>query len=320
VSDRPNKELEASPAQRVLLAREAVQKGEPERAVAELSSAARQHADGGDVADASHCLSQAATIARLAGDLDGAREMAASALEWAGGDDALARAAAVELAEIELLREIYPKAAEHLARARSHDHGASRELCLAMAMKHAEAHLLSGQGREAEEAWSQALELADDDAAACAVLLARRATLLQAVGSPGAPAAILRAKLVADVAHDRGALADLALLDCAVAIDEHDPARAIRAATNAVEHALACGDVTTFVSAGSVLWRLHETNGDRLAAFQSARGSLSRLLPLVGEEMAVSAIAPFLSEMRESWGAEAFDAIRAEADEISASR
>jgi len=280
---------------RALVARaaQAVAQRLPDSAIADLREAARVHASVGRAVDASRCLCQAATVARLGGDLDDAIALALEA-HAAADEVACRRAARIEEAEVYLLARDPRRAAECLAEARAYP--ASDELGIAVAMKHAEALILAGDLEAAERAWSAAVQ-ATSDAASRAEVLVRRATLLVEAAPSIAPGAVVRAKAAAIDASSAKLLADVALLEATLATRDGELEVALKAARNARALALQCEGAMVYASAAAVIARLCERLGDRRGAYESLALGRETLARLVGAELAAATFDALLAEL-----------------------
>jgi len=280
---------------RALIARaaDAVARRLPDAALADLREAARVHGSRDRTIDASHCLCQAATVARLGGALDEAIELAREA-HAASDDVSCRRAARIEEAEVYLLARDPRAAAECLAEARAYP--APGELGIGVAMKHAEALILLGDLEAAERAWSAAVQ-ATTDAKGRAEVLVRRATLLCEAAPTIAPGAVVRAKAAAIDADSAKLLADVALLEATLATRDGELDAALEAARNARALALQCEGAMVYASAAAIIARICERQGDRRAAYESLALGRETLARLVGAELAGATFDALLADL-----------------------
>ena len=293
----------------VARAAEAVKDRRPDAAIADLGEAAKLHEASGRHLDASHCACQAATVARLGGDLDGAIELAERAAALAGDDAAYRCYALVEHAEVLLLARDPRGAAKWLTEARAVAEDTEADLRIGIAMKHAEALLMVGELDSAEAVWKTVAQEAKDTEALAEVLIRRATLLCEAV--PGiAPGAVLRAKGVAIEAGQARQLADVALLEATLAISADELDVAIAAAKKARALALECEGAMVYASAAAIIARLCERKGDRQGAYDSLALGIETLAKLLDDELARATFEPLLSELRDRWGETEFAAVQ----------
>jgi hypothetical protein len=105
-------------------------------------------------------------------------------------------------------------------------------------------------------------------------------------------------------------LADLHLLLTAHALDRRDGAAAMAAAQAARTEALAANAPTSYSGAALAIAQLAESAGDRLGAYEALAVGWVTLADLLGRDLARMTFEPKLKEMRERWGATAFDEIK----------
>lgn len=284
-------------------------------AIAALDEAAVLHGDGELAATCTHW---AATLARAAGDLAGADERARRARRLAAPGSDAALAAATELAEVELRRGHPSQAAEWLTTGIEETEGLAPGARGTLLRKRAAAR--AGFGRLAEAA---------DDAAAAARLLDEAGAPLDALAAGleevsarwqanqrlHARTRLGELRSTAEQAGASGILADAAVLDAAMALDEGDPDRALDAARRARDLALDAVAPLTYLSAAVTISELADQRGDRVGAYRSLATAWATLGDLMGRDAAAQAVTPRLEALRDRWGPATFAEVKAEHDE-----
>lgn len=296
-------------------ANDLVLRGQLGEARDELDEAAAIHRRLGRNFDNARCLQLAASLCRLAGELEGARQRAQAALEAAGQRSPAAVSALAELGEI-ALAEKQPQAAVasysqalELGRALGPNVPAEAALLRRRAAAHALARHQASAAADLEEALAL-LEPGADAATACRVSV-ELATACQDGGDEARAAAVIDATWpLAEQIDDQAALADLALLRAAQALGRRDAAAALAHAAGAREHALAGRAPQAYIAAALTLAQLGETNGDRAAAYAALATGWATLANLLGAELARRAFQPALAGLRQRWGAEVFDKVK----------
>ena len=116
----------------------------------------------------------------------------------------------------------------------------------------------------------------------------------------------------ARAANDEAALGALELLNTTTALARQDGAAARAHAQAARTHALAARAPDTYIGAAVALARLAAQAGDDTAAYGTLATGWATISDLLGPELARATFEPLLREQRLRWGAERFDAARAD--------
>jgi hypothetical protein len=119
-----------------------------------------------------------------------------------------------------------------------------------------------------------------------------------------------RAIELAGQTNDHAALADIHLLLATQALESRDAAGAMAAAQAARTQALAANAATSYIAAAITIARIAEVTGDRQLAYEALAVGWVTLSDLLGSDMARMAFEPKLKELRQRWGASAFDEIK----------
>ena len=296
-------------------ANDLLQHGRTHEARVELDEAAAIHRSRGRAYDEARCTHLAATLCRFEGRYDEAVERGRRALTLAEFKGPIAVAAHAELGETALAQRRYADAADEYRAAL--DAGDATGLVEAgRAALHRQRAVALIAAERADEALSElrtAHELlaASGNAAGARRVLIEQATAMRHAGRTEDAARIVRATLdAAAAAGDRAAQADLQLLVAADALDRRDVASALAAAKAARGHALAATAPTSYIAAAITIGELAEKTGDRDAAYEALAVGWATLSDLLGPDAARLAFEPKLTQLRERWGAEAFDAVK----------
>ena len=285
-------------------------------AAADLDEAARLQGEAGRPGDEARLRHARATALRAAGRLDDAAASAARARELSPDGTPLRVAVDTELGEVRLLQGRSDDAIGCYRRAL--EAGRSAGLLpvaqAALLRRIALAEGLAGRAAEAARAAAEAGALYDASGRELDGNRARveAATALVGAGLSGAGAAIASARRAAEAADDQAALAELALLASAQALDARRPDEALAQARAARQHALDGGAVLPYVGAAIAIAELLEVAGDRLGAYESLAVGWVTTGDQVGSDAAGQLFRPRLRALRDRWGAEAFDAVKAE--------
>ena len=292
-----------------------VLRGELSVARAELDEATALHHDRGSHYDEARCAQLAAALYRLTGDYAAARARAGAALAASGGDNPAAVAALAELGDIALAEKQGGTAVDAYTRALDLGHALGpNPPAEALLLRHrAMARALSGDALAAADDLEQALVRLDagDDVATARRVRVEFATACQDGGDLARAVAVVDAAWPqAEAAADHAVLADLALLRSAQALARDDAPAALAHAATAREHALAGRAPQAYIAAAVALGQLHETLGERAAAYAALASGWVTLADLLGPELARQAFQPPLAGLRARWGAAAFDAVK----------
>ncbi len=298
-----------------LHANDLLQNGRTGEARLELDEAAAIHRSRGRAYDEARCTQFAATLCRFEGRLDEARDRARRALTLSEFKGPIAVSAHAELGEIALAEG---KSAEAAAAYRAAlDAGEATGLVdsarAALLRKRAAALTAAAQYQDAVHDLETAHDLlihAGDRPGALRTLI-EKATALQHAGRfPESERIARRALDAALEAGDHAALADLHLLVAAEALNRRDGTAATAAADTARTHALAANAPTSYIGAAITIAELAESAGDRLKAYEALAVGWATLADLLGRDLARMTFEPKLREMRDRWGAAAFDDVK----------
>jgi tetratricopeptide (TPR) repeat protein len=271
----------------------------------------------GQPIDECMCMQFAAVFSRLAGDLAGAHNRAAYSLQVIPADHPLTVSALREIAEAAFAGGDGVKAADRFTEAINQ----ARKLALPMGDvgmlldRRARAFLLAGLHDDALADLEVAQQVAASvgEKGVAMKLLTEQATLLHTIGRLAAAKERAEAARVLAVDNDDPyAIADVALLHSAIALDDEDLDSALEAALAARRCALQAVAPHIYVAAALAIGELYDILGNRLAAYEALAVGYVTLADLLGEEMSNATFTPKLLEKREKWGAAAFESIKAE--------
>lgn len=280
-------------------------------AIDDLHAAARLHIQFDRPADASRCMQAAATSLRALGKIDAAIAAATEAVALAPPASPQLVSGQTELGESQLMsgspREAIT-AFEAALRCGS-DLGLLPTVQAALHRRIAFAATMLPDPELAAAASRRAAELFEQGGHASGAATARieAATALVAAGL-GATRAIAEAR--ASAADDPHALADLALLETALALARRDGATALTHARAARTHALAANAVLQYTAAAFAIADILDARGDRPGAYDSLVVGWVTAGDRIGEPHAAALFRPKLEQLRTRWGAAAFDDIK----------
>jgi hypothetical protein len=282
-----------------------------------MDEAARLHQQMGNIIDVSMSTQYAARISRLAGDLEGAKTRMAAAMDILPENDPLLVPAYIELGEIAMMAGKGIEAAEHFTTAIDRARALQRS---DLDLKHpldrrARAFMLAGLHEDglADLETVQRIALAEGNLEAATKFAIDQATLLHIMGrNADSHRRSDDALTWAEETNNNYALADVCLLKAALALDDNNLETALNAALHARHYALEAVVPHFYVAASLALAELYDLLGDRFACYEALAVGYSTLNDLIGEELTKDAFNPKLLEKREQWGAEAFDAVKAE--------
>jgi tetratricopeptide (TPR) repeat protein len=298
-----------------LHANDLLQSGRTTDARLELDEAAAIHRARGRVYDEARCTQLAGTLCRFEGRLDEARDRSTRALELSESKGPIAVSAYAELGEIGLAEGNHAEAASAYRAAL--DTGEATGLVdparAALLRKRAVALTAARRYDDAVhdlEAAHDLLVRAGDRAGAIRALIEAATAFRHAGRFEESDRIVRRALDPARQADDHAALADLHLLLTAQALDGRDVARAMASAQTARTQSLAANAPTSYIGAALAIAQLAESTGDRAGAYEALAVGWATLADLLGHDLARMTFEPKLKEMRERWGAPAFDEVR----------
>jgi hypothetical protein len=284
-----------------------------------LDRAAAAQRRSGNEPGAAEALHLAALVSRIMGDPAGAQRRASSAAFLAPRGSRAAVGAETELAEVAAAQGRFRDAAtsyrEALRQARAGGRGSDELLRLVarQAQLLAQAGDAVGANRAFQEVTAFLGEAGDDRLLWAEVA---QAAALQAGSRPDAAAA-----LSADAARrasglgNHAAVAELALLDVARALEHDDVERAARSAAQAQAESLEAVNPLTYLVASVSLSELADRRGDRLQAYETMATALATLGDLIGRPQARALAEPQLLALRDRWGPVDFAAVKARHDD-----
>lgn len=294
-----------------------VQRGRVHDARLALDEAASIHRERGRAYDEARCLQFAATLCRMEGLPDEAADRARRAIDLAGPGSQIGVSAETELGEIALQRRDGPAAADAYGRALAA--GAALGMVgsarAALLRKRATALSIAGRYSDAAADLARAHDLLAQagDARGATRALVEEATALHGAGD-AAGAARVGDEAMREAAQqgDHAAEADLFMLRAAAALGHNDPAVAKRALVAARDQALQGTAPVQYLSAAVALSQLADATGDRLGAYEALATGWATLGDLLGRDAAKASFEPKLLELRQRWGAAAFDDVKAQ--------
>lgn len=316
-SARQSHDLDDLAAALVRHANALVELGQLASAQVELDEAAAIHQQQGRPYDEARCTHFAATLCRLTGDLEGAKQRLDRASPLAEPGTPVAVSIATEQGELALAEGQASVAAAAYRRAL--DEGKVAGLLdtaqAALLRKRAIALTFDQRYQEAAQDLSLAyalLQQAGDRTTAIRTLIEAATALHQGGEINAADTARQRAREAATEATDHHALSDLYLLDAAAALNRQDGNAALEAALLARTHALEAIAPISYISAALAIAQLSEALGDRAAAYEALAVGWVTLADLLGRDTAKATFAPKLEEMRDRWGEATFTQVKTE--------
>ena len=294
-------------------ANDLVRAGRLADARSEIDEAVAIHHARGRLADEARYATLAATVSRLTGDLDGARERASRALSVVPPGSPAATAATMELVDVALAERNPMEAASLVGRVlTSATTGLAANVRATLLRKRASALASEGHLQEAIADLANAVTILREkgEAPAARRTMVELATALEQ--SDVESAERVRAEALADAtaASDFAVIADLSLLEAAHAVTENDSSAAMAAAVRARDAALAGVSPAAYTSAATTIAKLAEASDDRVGAYEALAVGWVTLRDLVGASLARNAFEPLLLGLRSRWGAEAFAAVK----------
>lgn len=281
-----------------------------------MDEAASLHRQMGNTSDVSTSLQYAARISRLAGDFEGAKTRMTQALQILPENHPLHIPAFIEMGEISLAMGQGIEAADHFTTAIDYARALQGDVDIKYPLdRRARAFLLAGLYNDAlaDLETVQRIALGDNDLKGAAKYAIEQATLLHMMGRNAESHRRSDDALTwAEETNDLYALADVSLLKTALALDDNNLETALNAALHARHYALEAVVPHFYVASSLALAELYDLVGDRFAAYEALAVGYATLHDLLGEALTKDAFDPKLLEKREQWGAEAFDAIKAE--------
>ena len=296
-------------------ANELIKNGQLESARVALDEAAQIHHARGRIYDEARCMQLSATVCRLEGRLDEAKQRADRALELSEASGPIAVSAHAEFGEIAMAEG--RSAAAITAYGAALESGETTGLVgparAALLRKRAAALVAAGQHQDAVHDLESAFDLLmqTGDRLTATRTLIEEATALQHAGLYAEAERIVpRATELAVQTNDHGALADIQLLLATQALERRDAVGAMAAAREARTQALAANAPTSYIAATVTVAQLSDMAVDRPTAYETLVVGWVTLADLLGSEMARMAFEPKLKELRQRWGAPAFDEIK----------
>lgn len=265
--------------------------------------------------DDARCTHMAATLCRLAGNLDDAKKCAKRAAQLVEPGTPIAISAATELGEIAILEGNGSTAVESYSKALQYGETANmiRSARSALLRKRAIALSMIGHFRKAATDLEKAYVLliqAGEHTTARRTLIEKATALHQSNNIIEAEQASAIAMKEAETADDQHALADLYLLQSAVFIEKRDHSAAMIVVQKARECALAAVAPLSYLSATIAISELADAAGDRLSAYEALAVGWVTLSDLGGPDIPRSTIKPKLLELQTRWGAKAFSEVK----------
>ena len=281
----------------------------------ELDEATAIHRVRGRVYDEARCTQLAGTLCRFEGRLDEAKHRSSRALKLSESKGPIAVSAYAELGEIALAEGNNVEAAKAYRAALDTGEGTGLvdPARAALLRKRAVALTAAGQYQDAVRDLESAHDLlmrTGDRAGALRALIEEATAFRHAGLFAEAERIVRRAMDPALQADDHAALADLHLLLAAQALDRRDAAGAMASAQAARTQALAANAPTSYIGAALAIAQLAESAGNRLGAYEALAVGWVTLADLLGRDLARMTFEPKLKEMRERWGATAFDEVK----------
>jgi len=280
-------------------------------AIDDLAAAARLHAQLGRPADAARCTQAAATALRAIGKIEAAVAAAEEAIQLAPPASPQFVSAQTELGEGQLMSG-HPRAAiaafEAALRCGT-DLGLLPTVQAALHRRIAFAATMLPDPELAANASRRAAELfeAGGHASGAATARVEAATALVAAGL-AATQALAEARVSAENAPH--ALADLELLETARSLAARDTEAALAHARAARQHALAANAVLQYTAAAFAIADLLDARGDRTGAYDSLAVGWVTAGDRIGDPHAAALFRPKLEQLRDHWGAVAFEQIK----------
>ncbi len=292
-----------------------VQTGQLTKAREEIDEVAAIHRERGRHDDEARYTTLAATVSRLSGDLEGAKERATRVLDLAPSGSDLVAAATSELVDVALAEQRPDEVASLTERVlTSATTGLAATVRASLLRKRAAALASMGRVDEAVTDLTDALtqlQQAGEGAAARRTMV-ELATLLQQRNVEAAERVREKAMSDAREANDQAVVADLRLLETTAAVTRGDVEGALAAAREARDAALAGVSPVAYTSAAATISRLADTQGDRVGAYEALAVGWVTLRDLMGDALARRTFEPALLALRSRWGETAFDAVKAE--------
>lgn len=282
----------------------------------ELEEAAALHHAQGHYYDEARLKQLIATLQRLQGDYVKASELAQTAIQLAGRGTQISVSSYTELGEIALAQG---KAFEAFA---AYDHALedSKQAGLvpagqaALVRQRALALIALGHHLEAAYDLIDAGKLFQEYGELNTALrtYVEAATALQQGGNSTLASQLIESTLcTAHSEGDEAVLADLYLLQSALAVERRDVTHALAATKNARQHALIATAPVSYISAAVTIAELEEANGNLTSAYESLAVGWVTLSDLWGRELAKQVFEPKLLALRERIGSIEFTRIKA---------
>jgi hypothetical protein len=282
-----------------------------------LLEAAAVHHELGNIIDECMCMQFASVVSRMAGDAQTAEQDAAYSLSILPEDHPLMVSGYREIGEARFAAKDALAAVEAYSSAIDYarQFSVSRIELAKILDRRSRAFMLAGMHHDAlaDLRIAQQVLMAEAMIAPATKLAIDQATLLEMMGLfDESMAQVEEAWAMAEGNDDAYALADLSLLRSTLALDDHDLLRALEAALMARDFALQATAAQVYVAAALAITELYDLLDDRHRAYEALAIGYVTLTDLVGAELSSDAFGPKLLEKREKWGADTFDAIKAD--------
>jgi tetratricopeptide (TPR) repeat protein len=292
-----------------------VRSGQLTQARDEIDEAVAIHRAQGRQDDAARYATLAATVSRLSGDLEGARERASDAMSIAPSGSPASVAATSELVDIALAQRQAGEAASLAGRVLSAvTTGLPAVVRATLLRKRASAFASMGKLHDAIADLANAVAILREsgEGPAARRAMVEMATALQQTDAAAADRARKEAMVDAQAAGDFAVVADLYLLETAQAATIGDGDAAMAAAMHARDAALKGVSPAAYTSAATTISELADRRNDRVAAYEALAVGWATLRDLAGDALAKNAFEPRLLQLRTRWGASAFDDVKAQ--------
>lgn len=276
-----------------------------------LDEAAAIHRRLGNAVDEAICLHSAATLCRAEGELAGSLDRARRAEALAPEATPTMVAACMEQGETSMQLGKYAEAEGCYDRALDHGRRAGLQAEGQAAALRRRAQARAGHSLDdqvvADLREARALYQSYDEVDAERRTRIEEATALAELERYDELDDLMaETRKLAEAADNRGALAELDMLDVARALTHADLDGALDAARRSRAHALAAPDPISYIGAALAIADICERQGDRVGSYESLAVGWVTLGDVIGMKAAGDVFRPKLEELRDTWGAEVF--------------